>query len=232
MKTLETLKMAGCGALAAFGILFAAPVGAVPVTILNPGFESSPAVLLGQVTDWSPTGGGSSVWNINAAPLGFWTVPAPQGSQIGVLSSAPHPGSPASFSQVLSASLTGNTIYNLSGYVGHPLGYDSDGAGNPTVYAAALYAGGNFLASLSGTGPAGTFTTFNLLFDSTGSAFVGQSLEIRLSSNQAQTGFDAIALDASAKAAVPDGGWSAALLLVGVTSLAALRRNSLGIAAG
>jgi hypothetical protein len=48
---------------------------------------------------------------------------------------------------------------------------------------------------------------------------VGQALQIRLSSNQAQTGFDKIALS------VPDGGMTLTLLGGALVALGALRRK-------
>jgi len=199
-------------------------IHAASIPILNAGFEnptddgSNPRA----INDWtSSQANEAGIWNINQYPYGFWNVNAPEGNQIAFISVAPHVGVANTISQVLGATLSANSVYHLSGYVGHPLGYDtSDGTptGTPTVYTVALWANGNLLNSLSGTGPAGSFTTFDLAFDSTGSAFVGQTLEIRLSSNQAQTGFDAIALS------VPDGGMTAMLLGIGLLGLGWVRR--------
>jgi hypothetical protein len=201
-------------------------IQATAITILNDSFEAPvTGTTFTPPDNWNVFGGGAGVWNINDFPAGFWTVSAPDGKQIAFVSSAPHPGSPAGLSQVLSDSLVANTLYHLSGFVGHPIGFDtSDGTatGAPTIYTASLYAGGILLGSTSGTGPSGSFTTFNLFFDSTGSALVGQALEVRLESNQAQTGFDKIALDASA---VPDGGVTIMLLGMSLTGLGWMRRK-------
>ncbi len=191
-----------------------------PVTILNPSFENPAVPTVGGVADWTVSDGG--VWNINDDPAGFWTVPAPDGKQIAYVSSAPHPGAPASISQILTTTLAANSHYELSGFVGHPIGFDtSDGTptGVPTIYTAALYAGGNLLGLVSGTGPSGKFSMFDLNFDSTGSPFVGAALEIRLSSSQAQTGFDAISLN------VPDGGSTSLLLGMGMIIMGWMRRR-------
>ncbi|MFA6560985.1 MAG: hypothetical protein WCV00_03650 [Verrucomicrobiia bacterium] len=199
-------------------------VQAIPISILNAGFES-PGV--GSVStspaNWTVSGGGAGVWNINASPSGFWTVPAPEGNQIGFVSSAPSPGSPATMSQVLSAALTADTVYTLSGLVGHPIGYAAG-----TLYSTSLYAGGHLLGSMSTTGPAGTFAPFNLTYDSSGSAFIGQALEIRLGSSQAQSGFDSIALNAegaSGGGGVPDAGLSILLLGMSMTCLGWVRKT-------
>jgi hypothetical protein len=173
------------------------PVRAGSIPIVNASFEDpvTSGFTSSGATGWTLSGTGGGVWNINADPLGFWTVPAPEGNQIGWLSPAPAPGGPATYSQVLSSVLQADTTYTLTGEVGHPIGF---GATNGTVYTVSLLAGTNVLASISGTGPEGSFAPFTVTFDSHGSSFVGQSLEIELSSSKAQTGFDAIALTASA----------------------------------
>jgi len=215
------LKMA----LALASISLPLQIQAIPITVLKAAFEA-PAVGLTFTppANWTVSGGGAGVWNINASPLGYWTVPAPEGNQIGYVSSAPSPGTPATLSQVLSDSLAANTIYTLSGFVGHPIGYDSG-----TLYSSSLYAGGNLLSSMSTTGPDGTFAPFNLVYNSSGSAFIGQALEIRLESSQAQTGFDAISLNAesvSGGGSVPDVGLTILLLGMSLTSLGWIRKTT------
>lgn len=185
-----------CGVLGAAMVASAGGASAVSVAIMNAGFETdvTPSFTNSAPTGWSLSGSGGGSWNINDAPLGFWTSTAPEGKQIGWIAPAPLPGASASLSQTLSDVLIANSVYTLAGSVGHPIGFGS--TPNPdTVYAVELYAGINLLASTSGTGPEGSFTTFSLNFDSTGSVFVGQTLSIRLSSNQPQTGWDAISLD-------------------------------------
>lgn len=203
---------------------FPLQVQASSITILNAGFESpTTGSTATPVTSWTLLGGGGGgTWNIISYTLGYWTVPAPQGMQVAWLSDAPHPGTPATLSQVLGAVLTANTVYTLSGYVGHPIGFatiDGTPGGAPTIYTASLYAGTNLLASTSGTGPSGTFAPFSFVFNSAGSPFIGQALQIQLSSNQAQTSYDAISLT------TPDGGMTVLLLGMGLASLGLIRRR-------
>lgn len=195
--------------ICAIGLL-AASVRAGTVTILNPGFESpdiSPSPYTNSApADWELSGSGGGQWNINDHPLQnsngdpFWTDVAPDGKQVGWLAPANELNNPASFSQLLTDALLANTLYTLSGWVGHPLGF---GGTTSTAYTVELLAGANVLGSISGTGPETKFTQFNLIFDSTGSAFIGQTLTIRLSTNQAQTAFDAISLTTTALAVSP-----------------------------
>jgi hypothetical protein len=168
------------------------------ITINNPGFEDPP---ISQYTTaappgWTLTGTGGGVWNINNAPLGFWNPSAaPEGDQIGWLSPASPPNGTATFFQILGATLTDNTQYTLTGQVGHPIGYGATPIPD-TIYTVAMWAGSYLLGSISGTGPEGSFETFTLTFNSGVSGFAGSPLEIRLSSSQAQTGFDNLVLDA------------------------------------
>lgn len=215
----------GCAVAGLCTIFLAGAAGATSVSIVNAGFEDPPTATYnnGPVTGWTIAGSGGGVWNINASPLGFWTSVAPEGRQVGWMSPAPSPGSAASFTQALSDVLVGNSLYTLAGSVGHPIGYGSTPTPD-TTYKVELLAGANVLASTSGTGPEGTFTGFTLNFDSTGSAFVGLGLTIRLSSDQAQTAFDALTLDYSALAPVPLP-TGAALGMAGLACLAGVRRR-------
>ena len=198
------------------GVAVDARAGFIPIA--NAGFEDpmTTSFTNGGATGWTLSGTGG-VWNINNAPLGFWTVPAPEGNQIGWLSTAAG-GGPSSYSQILSASLQANADYTLTGSVGHPLGFGST-PDPDTVYTVTLLAGGNVLASISGTGPEATFAAFTLNFNSAGSAFVGQTLEIHLASSQPQTGFDDIRLQ---EAVIPEPS-SALLLGIGALSIAGWR---------
>ncbi len=194
-----------------------------PIPIVNAGFEDPSTTVYTYSTisipGWSFGGSGGGVWNINSDPLGFWSVPAPQGSQIGWLAPAFGNGSPASMSQILSATLQADTEYTLSGQVGHPIGF---GSSLGTVFTAQLIAGSNVLASVSGTGPEGSFEPFQVTFDSSGSPYLGQTLEIVLSSSQAQTGFDEIALNAQLLTAAPEPA-GFALFGIAVVALAGYR---------
>lgn len=175
--------------LAVLSLMAPHTAGAVPVTIVNPSFESDTfggCCLNNSITGWAISGSGAGVWNINDFALGFWTVPAPDGKKIAYVS--PAPSGSATISQILGDTLQATTTYMLSGYVGDPFN-------NPATFTAALLAGGNLLASVSGIPSQGLFDSFQVLFDSNGSPYVGLTLEIQLSSNQNQTGFDAISLD-------------------------------------
>ena len=200
---------------ALFGWVSAAEATAIPIA--NAGFENPVVGLLGPLTDWTLSGtSGSGVWNINAFPLGFWTVGAPEGNQIAYVAGAPRTTG-ASISQILGDTLLDGQTYTLTGFVGQPIGFGSTPP--PTTYTIALFADGVLLNSISGTGPEGTFVPFSLTFDSTGSALVGQPIEIRLSSDQAQTGFDDLRLNyAGGEASVPEPA-TLTLLALGLSGL-------------
>ncbi|MFN0056461.1 MAG: PEP-CTERM sorting domain-containing protein [Planctomycetales bacterium] len=194
--------------------------------IANPGFED-PATTgfnVGSIAGWSITGSGGGVWNINDAPLGFWTVPAPEGKQIGFVARESPPGTPASISQVLADVLQDFSTYKLTGQVGHPLGFGAS-PDPDTEYTVELLAGSTTLASLSATGPEGQFVPFELIFDSTGSNFVGQALQIRLSSSKSQSGFDDLQLEVVG-AAVPEPSMLAMAVSGAVALLLARRRTA------
>lgn len=201
-------------------LVLASGVRADFIPITNPGFEDPPDAVFntGPITGWTISGSGAGVWNINAAPLGFWDVGAPEGKQIAFVARETEPGVAATISQTLSDLLLASTTYNLTGQVGHPKGFGAT-ADPDTVYTVELLAGANVLASVSGTGPEGSFVPFALSFDSTGSSFVGQALQIRLSSSKSQTGFDDLRLEAVSPAAVPEPS-SMVLSLIGGLGLA------------
>ena len=202
--------------VAGAAILSAGVAQAVPISIVNFGFEQPDTTqTMTTISGWTQTGtGGSGVWDINAFPAGFWNVNAPQGSQVAFLSGASVPGSPASISQILAASLLPNTIYTLTGSVGEPVGFSAG-----TIYTVQLLAGATILRTIQGTGPAGSFSPFQLTYASL--AALGP-LQIVLSSNQPQVAFDNIQLDATPMlASVPE---PASLLLFG-TGLCLLARQ-------
>ena len=201
---------------------------ATAITIDNPGFEAPDTAATDTPPDgWTVSGtGGSGVWDITTHfPGTYLPTTAPDGSsQVAYLSLGGR-GTAAYLSQVLTANLEDNTLYSLSGYVGHPKGFAVG-----TIYEVSLYAGVNLLASQSGTGPNGDFEAFSFDFDSTGSAYVGQQLEIRLGSNKDQTVFDTIALGSEplngnqGPTSVPDSGLTLALLGMGMMGLGQFRR--------
>lgn len=195
-------------------LLFGAhiPAEATPITVINPGFESAPTlgVNTGNMPGWTGTGSGFGWWNINSLPAGYWSAAAPEGNQIAFVGRETPADGPASLSQVLGATLQAGGVYTLTGQVGHPIGFGA-GRSPDTLYTVELLAGSTVVGTISGTGPEGSFMPFQLVFDSTGSALVGQTLQIRLSSSQAQTAFDNIQLDGPGALPEP----STALLLVG-----------------
>jgi hypothetical protein len=94
--------------------------------------------------------------------------------------------------QVLSTTLAANTTYTLSIDVGDRALPDVFGG---TVE---LLAGGHLLGFATGVTPtAKNWSLWTLTFDSVGSAYVGQALEIELISNTVQSDFDNVTLNAT-----------------------------------
>ena len=174
---------------------FCVSMHAASITIANPSFESpatapSNNVPASLIDGWTLEGPGSvGVWNI--IPGGFYSVGAPVGSQIAFLGGA-SAGLGTAISQILSDTLEANTIYSLSGFIGHPVGF---GPSTGTTFTAQLFAGATLLSTLTTTGPTGSFSPFALNFDSTGSPAIGQPLKVRFSTNQPQVGIDGITLN-------------------------------------
>jgi PEP-CTERM motif len=170
---------------------------ATTIFIADAGFEdpTTDVSTAGSITGWTITGSGAGVWNLHDHPTGFWGVDAPEGKQIAFVGRE-SPAGPASISQVLGDTLLADTLYTLTGQVGHPSGFGGT-LDPPTFFTFELLAGNTVLATGSDTGPEGMFSSFQLTFNSTGSSLVGQALQVRLSSNQAQSGFDNIQLSAS-----------------------------------
>jgi hypothetical protein len=190
------------------------------ITILNPSFED-PILNDGEFVvgwnDWVLSGASpGGTWNINNSST-FWNTPAPDGNQIGYLAGTDASGSPADALQNLGVNLSSNADYVLSVDVGHPIGF---GSTLGTEFTIELLAGGNVLSSFTGTGQEGSFQNFQLLFNSTGSAFVGQELAIRLASSRDQSAFDALSLSFTA---VPEPSVFS-LLALGTVVAAARRR--------
>ena len=104
------------------------------------------------------------------------------------------PGASASNAQVPSDTLQDNSLYTLTGQVRHPIGFGAP-PDPATVYTVEFLAGNTMVSVIMGTGQEGAFFPFQLTFDSTGSPFLGQALQVRLSSGKSQTAFDDILLD-------------------------------------
>jgi hypothetical protein len=172
------------------------PIYADWITIVNASFEDP--VLPGNTTGtwgewpgWSLFGDSpGSVWNINGSNS-FWNTAAPDGNNVGYLAGTDAPGQTAEAFQSLGVNIQDNSIYNLSVFVGHPLGY---GSTLGSQYIIQLWAANTVIASTIGTGPEGSFTEVQLSYDSTGSSYLGQELRIRLVSTREQTAFDALRL--------------------------------------
>ncbi len=223
------MRMVRFVAAAAFLVACHGTAQAIPIGIVDAGFEDPPTSTssIGAVSGWTISGSGAGVWNIGASPLGFWTVGATQGNQVAFVGREAPSGTPASISQVLSATLMANAAYSLTGEVGHPIGFG--GTASPaTTYTISLLAGSATLSSITGTGPEGTFAPFTLTYDSTGSAFFGKTLQIVLTSSKTQTAFDAIALDATGPGVDAPEPASLALLCTGLLGLMGSRRRWLG----
>ncbi len=171
------------------------------------------------IPGWTLTGVSGGVWNINANPSGYFPADAaPEGNQIGFLAGTYGTG-PSSFSQVLSATLANNTLYTLTGEVGHPS--DQVNGSFDAVITVELLAGTNVLASMNPIGPQGSFAPFTLTFNSGVSAYAGLPLQIVLSSNQPQSDFDNLALDGSAVPLPP----TVLLLASGLLGLGLMRQK-------
>jgi hypothetical protein len=170
---------------------------AVPIVIVNPGFEAplvNPAfalTLAGTPVDfwYSPDYLGGGQWDIGMNPYGSWTdVQAPEGNQILYIGAFRGPNY---YEQTVAHIIQANATYTLTGFVGDPEGYQ-------TMYTVDLRAGDNVLASVQGLGQDGSFEQFQVQFDSADSPFVGMPLTIRLSSADTQTAFDDLHLDGPA----------------------------------
>ena len=180
MTTRSTVSVLLCASLLAVGNAWSTPI-AIP----NAGFEDPPTASFGgAINDWTILGD-AGAWNINAMPLGFWTVPAPEGNQVATLVGVGVPG-PGTLSQVVGV-LAADTIYTFSGMVGHPIGFGSTAG---TIYTAlSCWPGGNVLASNQRNGDLeGSFIPFHSRVRQRGLAVpTGMPLEVALSSNQAQS---------------------------------------------
>lgn len=176
----QMTKVALCGCLAIAALLGrTATAAAADVFIQNAGFElldtADPDVSTSGLTNTVPgwtinNPGDGGVWDINNFPYGLWSAPAPEGKQVGYLGFT----FTSTFDQTVGL-VYPNSTYTLSGWQGNPAGYT-------TNYTVELRSGDNVLATSTAAGTTGDFQTFQLNFNSAGSASVGNVLTIRLTS--------------------------------------------------
>lgn len=212
-----------CGCLVV-GSLVGAPVAvnAAQVAIQNSGFElpdsANPLVGGGglvfngtPVPGWfSPAYPQGGQWDITNFPYGVWNVPAPQGKQVLYIGST---ATPNYYEHTLLDPLEPNAMYTLTGVEGNPIGYQAP-------FTVELRSGANILSSFTGGGTIGNFQPFQVVFNSTGSAFVGGPLVIRLTS-ALQGAFDDIKLD---RTAVPEPSTLVLLALGGLFALVSRKK--------
>jgi hypothetical protein len=158
------------------------PVGPIPITIENAGFEDS-VLTDGNYNSshpsWSGINGGGGTWNPDATGAVFYGYGgnAPEGQNVGYV------GGDSGLAQVLTGTLTAETTYTLTVEVGNNDYYYYSFAG----YKVQLVAGGTILAEddSSVAIAVDTFETSTVTFDSTGvdAGLLGQNLEIRLLAN-------------------------------------------------
>ena len=189
-------------ALAVAGIAAEPARAAVPVTIVNAGFED-PVYADG---DWGNVIPGWDNFNNASGDIGEWNVQvadypaeAPEGSNVAWIWNA---GANTGTSQVLSGAtgrLELDASYSMSFYVGYANGYADGG------YQVQLLAGGTVLAQDDNTVPLtqGTFSLagFSYTYDVADGALVGEPLEIRVLSKGLAGGeeneFDDIVMNAT-----------------------------------
>jgi hypothetical protein len=195
------------------------------LTIINAGFEDTvtgSATYGTTIPGWGPiTGDIGGVWRIAPYSPAYWNSPTPpEGNQVGWLSVGPS-GNPVTVAQTLTSLVEAGATYTFSGYVGHPIGFGA--SRNPaTQFTVAIMAGSAVVASLSGTGPEGSFAPFSVSWTGD-SEHAGQLLGIQLGSSQAQTAFDKLAIVPEPTTII-----AGALLLLpfGASTLRILRRKA------
>lgn len=178
------------------------PANAIPITIVNAGFEDI-GLSDGQYTLLPSASDGSGI--VTSNPVPGWTVTGYAGSwnppstvcydaiPDGVHIIYGHTGT-STFTQTLSATLIANTTYTLQVEVGHRKDVSFVG------YQVQFLAGGNLLAQDNNTlfPAANTFLTSTVTFSTQNiHAYLGQALQIKLVSLGAQTNFDKVRLDAN-----------------------------------
>jgi hypothetical protein len=175
-------------------LMVARSASAVPVTIVNPSFEDDVYADTGfsytdPITGWTRSGSHVTVWNPSATYF-TQTGVIPDGNQVMVVDP-----NGTYVTQVLSDTLTANTLYTLTVGIGNRIGGTFGG------HNIQLRAGGTVLAqALNTVSPAD-----NQFLDATvsffapvGHAQLGQALEVRLlrAGVTGQTEFDLVRLDA------------------------------------
>lgn len=197
-----------CGCLVASALLgiptIASALNQIPVS--NGSFELPnifPSGQVGQddhIPGWVPDltyVGGAGIWNFAGSTYGYFTPPtAPQGQQVLWLGYFSGPGL---VTQTLPTVLAANATYELTGYGGNPAGLVVPYSVSLSVFDGTT---STVLTSLDLSGPDGTLAPFTLSFDSTGTPYAGQNLQINLYSSGVQTVFDDIHL-ATSVAVVP-----------------------------
>lgn len=192
-------------------LMFPCSVLAVPVTIVNPGFETSTS------KTWT-TDPVSGTWTMDMSGSG-WVRTGAAGI-LDPVDSLFSPSVPAntrtawlegtsSIAQVLDYTIKPDTTLTLS----VDAGWRSDWSGAP-VYSVELWAGGSALASGSLALTRGTFSTVNVVYNvAAGSPLVGQQVTIKLVHTAgAEINFDNVHLSNDPATAVPEPG---TLLLFG-----------------
>jgi len=184
------------------------PVAAAdPVPIINPGFEDFPlsgvnnysthiaAHLAGEILAGDPVPGWVLIGHGGTFRPGssFFPSGVPEGTNVAWLDYDSIESS--SLSQILSTTLTANTVYTLSVDVGHRLDVPL------APFSAQILAGGELLAEGTlDTIPAGQFQTVTVTFTAPADhPQLDQPLEIRLvdTANRQQVCFDNVRLDAT-----------------------------------
>lgn len=232
--------------IAGIAPLFAAMAAcacAAPVTVNNPGFED-PVIANGTFATTSAPAGWSTYGDINfinrvigvlnPATTTLYSVPAPDGANVGVVFLLDAgPAVESGFSQTLAATLHTNTLYTLQVDIGNivndpnPPHSSFNFSGFPG-YRVDLLAGGTVIASDNNTllPDEGKFLTSTVMFSVGGSHLLaGQQLGIRLVNLDGAAGievnFDNVRLDAS-PAPIPEPasfGFCAAAAALGLTGM-------------